>query len=57
MLAPPRSPQDELHLDPAQMSILVSAASLPWLIKPLYGTWGGGGEGDTGGGAGLRAFF
>ena len=29
--------KDELHLDPAQLSLLTGAATLPWLVKPLWG--------------------
>ena len=29
--------KDELHLDPAQLSLLTGASSIPWLVKPLWG--------------------
>ena len=29
--------KDELHLSPAEASLIFSASSIPWLIKPLWG--------------------
>eukprot|EP00877_Chromochloris_zofingiensis_P007082 jgi/Chrzof1/2627/Cz11g23020.t1 len=29
--------KDDLHIEPAQVAVLTGLASLPWMVKPLYG--------------------